>query len=347
MNKYIIAIFCILISTPLASLAIQTNVNKVTDLFDKHIEDKDKLLQSLELQNSAAISQIKSGKHHEAIEGMGGVKAKINELNSIKDTDLDNAGRIKRASKEYQFYDENELEPDYTKPGNRLHKKDSEDIVSATDSMMNKVGANFMDKLKSEGFNCKTVKGPVQKEPTYYIEIKREKQKNTDYDQFFCEELRNQYRCTDSVSLTCKKKGKKYGEWQSKKIKFSGITLHDHKMNWGYATKIARKHWRWMITPYHPINSGIYQVDSCWSTNPSAIIADVRAYIANDRKVDIEQIGKDITFPHHGGMGMGNITYGDRWRDIWDEYEFGYQYRDATDICAEWQEDWTERCVLK
>jgi len=235
MNKYLLITFYILIYWPLTSLALQTNVNKVTDLFDRHIEDKNELLQGLEAQNSNAINQIKSAEYYDAIEGMGDAGTKIDELNNIEETDLDNAGRVKRSSKEYQFYDENELEPDYTKPGNRLHKRDSEDIVSATDVAMEKISSDFMAKLNSEGFDCKTVKGPVQKEPTYYIEIKRNTQKNTEYDQFFCEEPRNSYNCTDSVSLTCKRKGKGYGEWEPRTIRFNGHVLHNTKENWGWA----------------------------------------------------------------------------------------------------------------
>jgi hypothetical protein len=186
----------------------------------------------------------------------------------------------------------------------------------------------------------------VEKEPAYYLQIEKTQHKDTVYNKTICEELRNQYRCTDSVSLTCKKKGKKYGKWQTKKIKFSGATLHDQKMNWGYASKQHRKYWHWYITPHHPQNSGISQVDSCWSNNPAAIIADARAYFASSLKVDIEQIGRNITFPH-AGRGIGYSLFQTvRWRQVWNEYEFGYQYRDASDICAEWQEDWTERCDL-
>lgn len=92
--------------------AIDTQINKVTDLFDKHIENKDALLLDMKKQNDNAVDQIKSGTHHDSIIGIKDAKSKVNELNSIKESDLENAGRQKRISKEYQFYDENELEPD-------------------------------------------------------------------------------------------------------------------------------------------------------------------------------------------------------------------------------------------
>ena len=72
---------------------------------------------------------------------------------------------------------------------------------------------------------------------------------------------------------------------------------------------------------------------------------DSSAYIALQLGVSIEQIGEHVAFPTRG---IGNISgVGCRWRVVWDEYEFGYSYRDAYDTCEEWEEDWTERCVLK
>ena len=77
MKNLIIIILHILISWPIESLAIQTNVNEVTDLFDKHIEGKQELLQNLEKQNNNAINHIKSGAHHNAIEGIGDAGARL------------------------------------------------------------------------------------------------------------------------------------------------------------------------------------------------------------------------------------------------------------------------------
>jgi uncharacterized protein YxeA len=71
MKKFIIILLHILISWPVASLAISTNVNEVTDLFDKYIDNKQELLQNLEEQNNNAINQIKSSVHHDSIEGIG------------------------------------------------------------------------------------------------------------------------------------------------------------------------------------------------------------------------------------------------------------------------------------
>lgn len=326
-----------------------TNINEVTDLFDRHIENKDELLNELKTQNDSAIDNIKSGAGTNSIEGINEAKSKASELKGIKETDLENKGREKRASKEYQFYDENELEPNYNKSGNKLHKLDADDIINATEESMRKLGKNFLDKLKAVGVDCHTVKGPIHKEPTYYISIRRENQNNTDYDQFFCEELRNKYDCRDQLDLTCKRFGKGYTDWELRTIRFNGHVLHNEKENWGWAVHWKTKRWGWHIHSHHPQAGGWVGSPSKlpWYNSPAAIIADARAYIAEQLGVSIEQIGEDVTFPP-SGRGVGSINpVGHRWRVVWDEYEFGYMYRDVFDTCEEWQEDWTERCAIK
>ena len=339
-------IFLVFISSAYGEL---TNINEVTDLFNRHIENKDQLLHELKTQNNSAIDNIKSSAGTNSIEGINEAKSKASELKNIEEVELENKGREKRASKEYQFYDENELEPNYNKSGNKLHKLDAEDIVNATEESMRKLGKNFLDKLKAVGVDCHTVKGPIHKEPTYYISITRENQNNTDYDQFFCEELRNKYDCRDQLDLTCKRLGKGYTDWEARTIRFNGHVLHNEKENWGWAEHWKTKRWGWHIHSHHPQDDGWFcsPSESPWQNNPAAIIADARAYIAAQLGVSIEQIGEDITFPP-SGRGVGSInSVGHRWRVVWDEYEFGYMYRDVFDTCEEWQEDWTERCNLK
>lgn len=310
----------------LTTLAIQTQVNEVTDLFDKHIENKDLLLQNMKEQNDNAMEQIKSRKHHDFIEGIDEAEGKINELNSIKETDLEGAGRQKRVSKEYQFYDENELEPDYTKSGNNMHKLDSDEIVTGTEKTMRQVGIDLMKNLIELGFDCKTVKGAIHKEPTYYIEIKREDQKNTEYDQFFCEEPRNQYSCNDSVSLNCVKRGMKWNPWQYREVQIAGDTVYHGAKHLGHAIFWKKKRWGWHLN-----------FDS----------AGWRVFLSNHLGIPLEQIHPQIHFPG-GARGIGGThpVY-EQWRIVFDAYVFGYSYRDGNEICEQWAEDWTERCVLK
>lgn len=338
----LLLVICLL-NSPSVVLARSTNINEVTDLFDRSVESKDQYIENLEGIRAGGIANIEKGESLQHIQEIDKSEAEASRLSSIRAVDLDEEGRNARNSEEYSFYDEGDFEPDLTKPGNREHKRDVIDIVNATAELL----ANLTSKLKELGVDCKAVKGPVQRDPIYRIEVKREVQNNTEYDQFFCQEPRNKYNCKDSVSLTCKRKGKGYGEWEPRKIRFSGHVLHNEKENWGWAVHWKTKRWGWHIHSHHPRKAGSRGSESPWRNNPAAIMADARAYIAEQLGVSIEQIGEDVDFPP-SGRGVGKIRpvrY--RWRVVWDEYEFGYSYRDAYDICEEWEEDWTESCKLK
>jgi hypothetical protein len=324
-------------------LANTTNINEVTDLFERSVPNKDQYISDLEGIRTGGISSIEKGESLQHVQDIEKSESEASRLSSIRAVDLDEEGRKARQSEDYSFYDEGEFEPDLTKPGNKQHKEDVLHIVNATAKLL----ADLTGKLKELGINCKTVKGPKQKEPIYTIDVRREAQNNTIYDQFFCEEPRSQYRCTDSVTLTCQRKGKGYGDWEDRVIRFNGFALHNERMNWGFAVKLRRKSWDWLILPDHPKGKGgIFQVDSPWRNNPAAIIADARSYIAAKLQVSVEQIGENVSFPP-GGKGLGAQGNGPRWRNIWDEYEFKYQFREAFDICEEWAEDWSEKCTLQ
>ena len=306
-----------------AKAAPKTNINEVTSLFDDHIQGKDRLLNDLKGQMDSAVSGVKSKSGFEMIEGMSGAENKAAELSRIRATDLDNEGRRKRVSEEYRFYDENELEPDYTKPGNRLHKQDADDIARATGNVL----GNLIAKLKDLNIDCKTIKGPVQKEPVYYIDIKRENQRNTEYDQFFCQEPRNKYNCRDELKLRCERKGIKWNNWEQRSIKIDGDRIYREAQYLGYSIKWKKKRHGWHI----------HQDSAGW-----------RSFLSNYLNIPIEQIHEIITFPH-GARGVGGSTHPvyERWRIVFDQYEFGYKYRDGYEVCEEWKEDWTERCILQ
>ncbi len=340
MNKIVVAILINLLSS-IAIGAVKTNVNQVTDLFDSNIEDKDKFFQQLDGNKNNALAQIKSKEALANIEGIKGSDGKAKELQNIKATDLDSAGRKVRASKEFQFYDENEFEPDYTKPGNRLHKLDANKISQASSKTLKELLAKFSD----IGVDCKTVKGPVAKEPTYYIDLKKEQQKNTEFDQFFCEELRNKYDCRDEVELTCKKKGKKYGDWQLREITYSGEDVHNNHFNW-----VQSVYWK-MTGSGKSKYKGVINA----SAAPS-----IRDDIAAKLKVGVDQIEIVIPAPrkkfsffdfnsvHSITEGIGGLMEWprDRFRMAW-AYPISYKFREGSEICAQWSEEWTERCLLK
>lgn len=319
-----------------SSYAERTNINELTDLFEKNIENKEDLFLHLKGQSDGAINQISRKEGFDSIEGIKDAENKSSELNSIKDTDLDNAGRVKRASKEYQFYDENELEPDYTKAGNSMHRLDAKDIIAATENKMQKIGKDFMAKLLSEGFDCKTVKGAIQKEPTYYIEIKREEQNNTEYDQFFCEEPRGIYRCYDTVTMRCVRRGMSWDPWKRTQMEIAGSEL---VANWKWifrSEKLKQKHFRLLIRNDRDVKAGIRQL------------------LADKHGVSLEQINTDNMsvenldyYVNPYRLAWGGVTTGRHKEYMFPTYRIHYDFREGEEICKEWSEDWTERCSLQ
>jgi hypothetical protein len=339
---------------------VQTQINKRTDLFQKSINNLPSIEKSLEDKKQATINAMGDGKTS-APQGLSSItkqsksdlENESGKLESIHENDLNSRGREEMMKKNVI----NELYPDYSRPLNKQYMKDAKDLSEG----QNKLMANLFAKLKEVGVDCKTIKGDKKHEPEYFIKMKNsvnasEARKlgsgfgDTIYNQTFCEELRNKYHCNDEATLKCKRIGIRYTNPEARTIRFNGHTLHNNKMNWGFAVHWKTKRWGWHITPYHPgktIFGWPDQVDSCWRDNPAAIIADARAYIAATLGVSIEQIGENVTFPA-SGRGIGNITpVYCRWRVVWDEYEFGYTYREIYHVCEEWAEDWNERCRLQ
>ena len=319
----------------------RVNINEQTDLFEKSTGDYSGLQREIEGQKDSAMDSVRSagGMDWLAKESREEIEQQADELSSIKATDLNPHGTQGMVKQNVI----NELYVDYSKLLNKQHLVDAKKLAKGQDELMR----NLLEKLQDIGVDCKTVKGPIEQEPTYYLKMEQQQHKDTVYNKTICEELRNTYQCNDSVSLTCTRKGKGYGEWEARIIRFPGHVLHNEKMNWGYAVKWKNKRWGWHITPDHQQAPGETQVDSIWLNNPGAIIADARAYIAAKLGVLIEQIGEHVGFPY-SGRGVGNINGGfTRWRVVWDEYEFTYYFREAFDTCEEWFEDWTERCKLR
>lgn len=319
---------------------IKVNQNKQTDLFEESTGNWSDMQDSINKQKESALDLGKSQLHLDSTVpgGRDAINNEASNLSNIKATDL-NARGTDLMIKEKVL---DEIYVDYTKPLNKQSLKDAEVIAEAQEGLM----GNLLGKLKEIGVDCKTVKGNKEQDPAYYLQMNNSSYQDTEYDKKICEDLRNSYNCTDSLSMRCMRRGTAYKEWQDRVIRFNGRILHDHKMAWGYAVKWRRGRWGWIISPHHPRGWGDYQIDSVWRHNPAAIIADARLYIAQNLGVDIEQIGTDIRFPIDG-RGMGAINEGfPRWRVVWDEYEFGYKYRDAYEICEDWREEWTERCNI-
>lgn len=322
---------------------MKVNQNIKTDYFNDTIPEYSDLKAKTEERQRSAISGIETNNNINFLveEDDAAIKASIDNVSSIKATDLNSRGTDEMI-KQKAIY---EIDVDYSEGLNKQVMVDAKKIGDGQEELL----GCLLGKLKDIGVDCKVEKGLKKQEPEFFMQIEKAVEKDTVYNKAECEEPRNQYKCSDSLSVSCKSRGKGYGKWQEKTIKFNGRTLHNHKMNWGYAVKSYKKRWSWLITPHHPkctMFGWPDQVDSCWRGNPAAIIADARIYIAAHLRVSIEQIGENIIFPP-SGMGTGHMApVGARWRWAWNEYEFKYKFREVFDTCEAWSTNWTERCSL-
>jgi hypothetical protein len=322
----------------------KTNVNEVNDLFERHIENKSELMRDLQEQQSGTVTQIQSGEGLQHIEGIGEAESTAKELGSIREVDLESRGRQKRASEEYRFYDDNELEPDYSKPGNLAHKRDADEIITLTGERMKKLGQDLQTKLSALGIDCRQSKGATQKDLTYHIEIKGEEHRNSEYEQVFCEEPRNKYNCQDVLTLRCSKKGMAWNPWQNRTMVKTFGELP--------------KHW-WILGHY--ADSGYHGgwKTSCgkWTIN-SAYSGEMATYIAGMIGARAEQVyvgHQNIVLIPAPNRGSVNVDFSNchlTWLGIYIDIvpvrvTFHYQYRDGYPICEQWSEDWSETCILQ
>lgn len=322
---------------------IPTQKNKQTDLFDSSIDNFADFTNKLEHGKQGGIDSMggeggsPQGLKYITKKSKSELEGESIKLESINENDLASKGREEMIKSDNL----NKLYRNYTRDGEKPHLSDAKTIAKAQEELLKKL----MKDVEKLGVDCKTVKGDKKVEPEYFLQTRTSNHKDTIYNQTFCEELRNSYNCRDTLTAKCMRTGTRYKDPVPRTIRFNGHWLHHNKMNWGWAVKWKKKRWGWHITSHHPQGWGEYQIDSPWRHNPAAIIADARAHIAAHLGLPLEQIGEHVDFP---GRGIGNInSVGCRWRVAWDEYEFGYTYREPYQVCEQWNEDWTERCGIK
>ena len=342
---------------------VQLQKNKQTDLFEQSFGGK----WQQEQQNIEALKEktVESLKTHQGLEMISDLspeelKARSNDLSKLEVSELESKGLAKVIEEDVlnQFY------VDYEKPLNKQYLEDAKDLANAQKKLL----ANLSARLNEFGVECQTVKGDKEQEPMYFLQIEKRPIKNSRYNQTFCEELRNRYDCRDALKLRCIKRALRFKEWQARKIRLNGPGLINEKMSWGFLEHIKGKKkwyksafpglfgsnkghfWIFLVHPHHPsaqqIAFGPYEDYSHWRGNPGAIINDARHYIASKLGVMVEQIGDNIEFnPSAQGVGpMVNVR--GNWY-VWSEYELGYLFRDAYEICEEFSKEWDERCRLK
>ena len=313
-----------------AEPTIEVQINEQTDLFERSIDDYAGLNKAIEGQQATTINGVENNEGLDFVTDQSEeqIKASVTGLSDIKAIDLNDRGSEEMAKENVL----NELYVDYSKPLNKEHLIDAKKLGDGQDELM----ANLLGKLREIGVDCKTAKGPKEMEPTYYLQVKQTSNKDTKYNKKLCEELRNKYSCTDSVSLKCIRKGMKWEAWQRKAIEIGGAELVA-QAKWIFrGEKLKKKHFRLFIKNGEAGVKGYFQ-----------------NLIAAKKGVSIEQISTinlSVEYLDHyvnpyrlawGGVdcpGLGRKEW------IYPTYRMGYDFRDGHEICEEWSEDWTERC---
>lgn len=181
---------------------VRTNLNEVSGEFEEHIENKALLDSNVEDLKSRGISGIEVADPSYILGAEDGskVSSESSRLSSISEYDLEDAGRRERANPKNSYFDD--FETDYTKPGASMHKKDAEEIISATNIKL----GELTRALKDIGIDCREVSKDRDIKDPYLIELEREEVKEVDYDKTLCEQVKNNYSCTSSFKATCRHK---------------------------------------------------------------------------------------------------------------------------------------------
>jgi len=322
----------------------KTRQNEVTDLFDKEIEDKGNLEQMIEdskTQAEQGIANKESVKTLELKENK--LEGKTSELNSINANSLESAGQQEKAKEENAYYDA--LEIDYTDPKVINHHKDMNKILSASNKLMGRL----IEGLKELGIDCKTVKGNKELEPEMYLDIEKEQQKDTVYDKKICEELRNQYNCSDTLTLKCTNKSS--GSYKTETIRLSYSEMP--KNWWGglYGT-----------TPVFGISGsnrgfidfiGDSKFKQYGSDNVKAEVVQLIKQKTGAKDVELPdqriliRMGQEVLYQLNENGDKGPLE-GGWWSAVYADGTIRFFYRvGQEEKCTSWSEEWSEQCTLK
>jgi hypothetical protein len=292
----------------------ETNINKVDPLFKRSVPNLEEFKKGIEQDKKVLAEQI--GKNMmPPIADSGKIANERAKLESLDALELDSIARREMAKDPFH----NEMFVDLSRPGMQAHLEDAKKIAKGSSKMIGSIIAN----LKDIGVDCKTVKGNIERDPEYFMELKKEvdsKEKDTIYDQHFCERLRNKYSCSSTLSMKCTSEGKQWGEWQDRTI---GLPCDE-------------------VLNRYPVHQGSFFIsknkESKTVTEEDTIKPGIRVMIAHALRVELQQISQNVSFVWVTGLPYAAAD---------GQYTFKYKYRDWKKICTAWSEVWHEHCRLK
>ena len=319
----------IILSTfSLVARADRTNRNQTNDFLDKSVPALPSIKENLKDIKNAAVDKLKegggsspAGLDYITNKSAAQIHQETKDLKQSRANELNQKG-INLLTEEKLVQS---LHVDYSKPLNRQYKRDAKEFAKIHGNNFGQFSSLF-DRLSDFGIDCQWSKGATQLEQVASSSIKKGIIENEEYNQIFCEQPSSHYQCRDVLSVYCSQKGWHWNDWQYREIDIAGDTVYHGAKHLGYSIKWKRKRHGWHITFDCP----------GW-----------RAYLSGYLGIPIEQIGEQISFPA-GARGIGSThPVGERWRIVFEYYRFGYQYRDGHEFCSNWQESWSEKCVLQ
>jgi len=310
------------ISAPMAE-GTQNNVNQVTSFFSEEIQNKAQLEQDILKAKTQAHQSINSDSSLAAIGiSKSDVQDKTAQLNSISANDLESKGQEERGKEENRYYDQ--LEVNLKDPQIMNHKKDIDKIAEGSIKFL----SNITSELKAQGIDCTAVKGNLEREANFYIDIQKEHLKETVYNQHICEELRNKYSCKEELTVKCIKRGIVRDPWENRVFRLDGRDTFWNRLHWLYSEKWKKRRF-WHFLKKEPL-----------------VESQIRNFIATKEGLKLEDIDPNLQYSFKD-RGEGHAQHITGKAYVWDIYRIGYRYSQSRDICVKWQEDLNERCRLQ
>ena len=313
----------------------KTNINTVSDEFEKHITNSKELEQQTEDLKNLGIQSSKSSNVSDLLSDtdLAKMNSEQSRLSSIGDNNLEDQGRDVRNSTDNVYFDD--FETDYTKPGAIAHLEDAEKIAALSAKKLDELTKVLRDDLK---INCEPYSKLPEVTDPYLIDTEDEVKEHFKFYPHFCEHLRNTYGCSDTMTMTCEKKSMKWYEWKEPvTIKVPGSQLIGKGYNFFYTAHVASKIFELKLFAPHRSRGR-----DKWGSISFDSVPEMRRYIADQHKVTPEHVSSDMSFGWEGGTyGLGGKSY------AWRTYVITYRLRDGDPICLQWSnERWDEICNL-
>ncbi len=324
-SKILVIMALVLFSSIGVSAGVRTNVNEVSNLFNT-IENRAEIEASLNNNkvqlNAQSTDEVYNtlGLNSEELEGSAG------KLDNIEAHNLEHEALTLRSEPN----ETNQLLNDLHN-SSKILQKDRDEVnalATATDKLMNKIYDGKF--LKEVGLDCSQTKGNKIQEAEYYLEQEATAQKDTIYNQHFCEAPRNTYSCRDKLVLKCIKFGRKYKGWEPRTKYFAGSEAFYNK--W-----YIRNHWK------RSGSSARYGLDPSPHINNS--------YQLHQKIAEAEGLYQEqVTGGYVGGVTGEYMEIDDNNREtghsfIQPNWTINYQYRSFEVTCEQWSENWEELCV--